>query len=679
MGRLVDRLRARAAERFVGRETELALVDQALAVDPPPVAVFVLHGPGGVGKTSLLERLRALAAAQGMDSLRLDARDIEPTPAGVLRALGLALGLEGEPTLESVLGHCARSPRRMLLVDTFECLAHLEGWLREAVLAELPEGTRVVLAGRSLPEPAWTTDPLWREGARVMALGNLTAEECARYLAGRGVVGDAAARLAALSRGHPLALTLLADITAASGEVPQDLGTDVVRQLASRFTAQAPSDLHTRALEVCARARVTTEALLADAVDRDRAHELFDWLASLSFVERGRNGLFPHDLVREAIDDELHWRHPARHREIHQAVRRHLLARVASEPRAAFDMMFLHRHSRAMAPFVDFRALGSLYFEPATPADLPALRALMRDELPPAQQARLEQWFGHGATTAWAVRPGPGKLAAATLSIDLARLSDAERASDPVFAAAWQALQRTAPPQPGDLQLLARWNVVQGGQRRASPAMNAIQLAQFFQWVTLPRLGAFVISPEHPDYWAPMMGHIGFRRMPGCDLVVDGVPMGGYLHDWRADPAGAWLDTMAERELGAFAPAADRHAAHELPAPELERAVRDALRLYADAAALARNPLAGCARVRRAARDGEPAGQTLQRVLLDTARALAERPRDAKFWRALELTYFRPAGTQELAAERLGVPFGTYRYQLATGIERLVQALSRAP
>jgi hypothetical protein len=61
--------------------------------------------------------------------------------------------------------------------------------------------------------------------------------------------------------------------------------------------------------------------------------------------------------------------------------------------------------------------------------------------------------------------------------------------------------------------------------------------------------------------------------------------------------------------------------------------------------------------------------------LLEQAQALRERPRDAKFWRALELTYFRPAGSQEIAAERLGVPFGTYRYQLATGIERVAQAL----
>ncbi|HEY0856188.1 MAG TPA: hypothetical protein VGE16_03980, partial [Albitalea sp.] len=108
---------------------------------------------------------------------------------------------------------------------------------------------------------------------------------------------------------------------------------------------------------------------------------------------------------------------------------------------------------------------------------------------------------------------------------------------------------------------------------------------------------------------------------------------------------------------------------------DFERAVRDALRLYHDIAALDASPLAQCDAVRAAASSGEAPAETLRRMLIEQAQALRERPRDAKFWRALELTYFRPAGTQELAAERLSLPFGTYRYQLATGIERVVQGL----
>ncbi|HEX2541304.1 MAG TPA: hypothetical protein VHM00_09515 [Caldimonas sp.] len=682
MDRLVDRLRSRAAQHFVGRTTELALLDQSLAIDPPPVPVFVVHGPGGVGKTSLLERVRALAASHGIDSLRLDARDIEPTPPGVLRALGRAFGLAPENAdVASVLASCAGTPRRLLLIDTFERIAHLEAWLRETVLAELPETTRVLIAGRSTPDAAWRTDPLWREGARVIGLRNLAADECASLLAARGIAAPCHERLIEISHGHPLALTLLADVVARSGEVPAELGRDVVRELAERFGAQAPTELHRRALEVCAHARVTTEALLADAVERERARELFDWLASLSVVESGPAGLFPHDLVRDAIDEELHWRHPERHREVHRAVRRHLIRGVADPthfPKHTFDILFLHRHSPAMKPFVDFRALGSVYFEPGDASDLPALRELVAHEMPAAQHAAIERWWGHRATTPWVVRPAPGQLVAATLSIDLAALHEDERAADPVFAAVWRELRDVAPPRPGDRQLLARWNVADGGQLRPSAAMNGIQMSQFHQWLTLPNLGAFVICVEQPPHWAPMMKHIGFVRMASCDCVVDGRSLGCYLRDWRSAPIAPWLDGMGERELGREAPLDPARRVPEpqrLARPEFEKAVREGLRQLHQRTALAANPLVASTVVQAAAGDGEAPVDALRRLLVDAARSLAARSRDAKFWRALDLTYVHPAGSQELAAERLGLPFGTYRYQLATGIERVAQVL----
>ena len=132
-----------------------------------------------------------------------------------------------------------------------------------------------------MPGSAWRTDPLWREGACVIGLRNLAADECARLLAARGIDAACHARLIEISHGHPLALTLLADVVAGSGELPSELGRDLVRELATRFGEQAPTDLHRRALEVCAHARVTTETLLADVLDAERARELFDWLASL--------------------------------------------------------------------------------------------------------------------------------------------------------------------------------------------------------------------------------------------------------------------------------------------------------------------------------------------------------------------------------------------------------------
>jgi hypothetical protein len=37
------------------------------------------------------------------------------------------------------------------------------------------------------------------------------------------------------------------------------------------------------------------------------ASELFAWLRSLSFIESGPAGVFPHDLTREVIEADLRW------------------------------------------------------------------------------------------------------------------------------------------------------------------------------------------------------------------------------------------------------------------------------------------------------------------------------------------------------------------------------------
>ncbi len=54
MSRLADRLGAARRRRFIGRSAEQALFQSALNASELPFFVLHLHGPGGVGKTSLL-------------------------------------------------------------------------------------------------------------------------------------------------------------------------------------------------------------------------------------------------------------------------------------------------------------------------------------------------------------------------------------------------------------------------------------------------------------------------------------------------------------------------------------------------------------------------------------------------------------------------------------------------
>ena len=103
-------------------------------------------------------------------------------------------------------------------------------------------------------------------------------------------------------------------------------------------------------------------------------------------------------------------------------------------------------------------------------------------------------------------------------------------------------------------------------------------------------------------------------------------------------------------------------------------AVKDALRHYTRTDLLSGNPLRRMRVVTRLG--GETASVAhLRQVLADAAETLFANARDHKLHRVLELTYFNPAPKQEAAAERLGLPFSTYRRHLNNGVDRITEWL----
>src|SRR5215510_13922196 len=92
-GSVSDRLVAAAAAALVGRTEERARLTALLASEGP-AAVFV-HGPGGIGKTTLVT---GTLAALSLKCVSLDGRQIEPTVPGALAAVGVALGRATPPS-----------------------------------------------------------------------------------------------------------------------------------------------------------------------------------------------------------------------------------------------------------------------------------------------------------------------------------------------------------------------------------------------------------------------------------------------------------------------------------------------------------------------------------------------------------------------------------------------------
>jgi hypothetical protein len=678
---LAERLWGARRRRFVGRESELELVRTALAASEPPFAVLFVHGPGGVGKSALLRAAADVAQELGVPAADVDLRAVEPSPAGFCRALGDRLGLAGEDVHAGRLG----GGRRLIALDTYERAGALDGWLRDVFLPAIPSGALVLIAGREAPAAGWMTDPGWRDLLRVVSLRNLPPEDGRALLRAAGVPGDREDALLAMTHGHPLALSLLVDVLAQHADgAPAGLAEapDVVRALLERFADDVPSPRHRRALDVCAQARATTEDLLRSAVGVEDAGALFAWLRTLSFLEDGPRGVFPHDLARDVLAADGRWRDPAGYDALHQRIHDHVVERLegpgGDRREIVADLIFLHRDNPFTARFWDWRIFGEAYADALRPADREAVLAMATRHEGPESAALVAHWLDRQPGGFVVFRGAAGTPIGFLGAIALHEAAPEDLAADPGASAMWAATQRAAPLRPGEEAHAGRFFMDDAAyQGVASPSLNMVTVVSTQDWLARRRPAWELIAWAQPDEVAGLMTYIGFERMPEADYVVGGRRYGAYAHDWRRMGVEAWLEMMGTREIASDFDPSDREPAVPVLAlsqAEFGDAVRQALRDVHRPDALAASPLARSRMVRDRGDDAPPE-QVLEALLREAVATLRANPRDAKLERALDRTFLRPAPTQERAAELLGLPFSTYRRHLARGIERVVARL----
>jgi hypothetical protein len=664
---VADRLRGARRRGFVGRTAELELFRAALDAPEPPFTVLWICGPGGVGKTTLLGALADAARAAGREPATVDLRAVEPSP----------------PAFAAELARTG-SERPVLLLDTFEAAGALEDCLREDVVPGLSAGAVVVVASRAQPADAWRADPGWRELLRVVSLRNLDRADARALLRGAGVADDRQAWMLDLTHGHPLALALLLDVLAQRpAAAPLELHDvpDLVGRLVASFLAGVPSPRHRLALELAAHAHFTTAGVLRAALGEDQGDELFEWLRGLSIIECGPHGLFPHDLARQVIDADLRWRDQAAYRRVHGHVRADVVERLKhatgrEHQRALADLMFLHRGNPAAQAFWDWQSLGEVYADAAHGGDRAAILAMVERHEGPAAAAIAEHWLDRQPEAFAAFRGRGSAPLGFVAQLALHAASDAELAQDPGARAMWSHALRHGPPRPGEEVLACRFSMDRDAYQAPSRSFNVITMRTTQEWLGRPRLSWYYIVFADPEKVAPLMTYIGFRRAPDADFDVGGRSYGVYARDWRREGGAAWLERMAERELGGEPPDVRPDASEPLALsqPEFAGAVRSALRSLHNSAALAANPLVRTRVVRDREGDGT-AADALHGLVDEAVDELRADPRDAKLVRALERTYIRPAPTQEAAAELLGLPFSTYRGHLTRAVERVVESL----
>ncbi|MGE0135238.1 MAG: ATP-binding protein [Dehalococcoidia bacterium] len=672
---LGQRLEAARRRVFAGRAPELAAF-QGLLDGHTGERVLFVHGPGGVGKSALLGRYRELAQAAGRPAVTVDGRDLEATPTGLMARVQEDAGAHGGGWPAGLA----------LFIDTYEAIETIDRWVRDVFVPSLPADAVLTIAGRNAPGWEWRSDAGLGSMTRIHALRNLDRQAAREYARVRGVPPAHHDTIVETSFGHPLALALLADASLRSQPEASPTvrgSTDITGALLERFLSVVPNGSQRAALEVCGHARATTEELLAAVLETSEAGELFRWLRGLPFVDEGPHGLYPHDLARDVLESDLYWRNPERYRTLHRRLRRYVIERFRDsrgreQQRAVFDTLFLHKNSPLMRPYFDWSRLHGSYVESARPDDLEAIVALLERHEGSESAEIGRYWFGRQPDAFLVSRGASGRMEGFTAHLQFAAPQADEMEADPAVRSIWSFVSEAGPLRPGECVVVHRFWM--GEDYQDVSAQSVVAAAATRLWLTTPSLAWSFPCVADPEQWGPMFGYCNIERRPAADFEVGGRRYGVFGHDWRIEPPSQWLDGLAEREveMGLTLDEIARQPTPQLlvlSEEDFRRAVRTALREMGRTDALAGSPL--CRSRLAAGVEGQAPAQRLQARLREAIDGLGTTARTRKFQEALAVTFIEDAPTQEAAADRLGVPFNTYRYRLERGIALVTERLWR--
>lgn len=578
-----QRLSEAAGRDFVGRGDELALIHEAAAAAGRDVLVVHVHGPGGIGKTTLVE---AALRSIGPDARTawLDCRDVEPTPRGFLAALAAALGSgEAAPDVAAIADLIDDGPRRTVIaLDAFEAFGLLDTWLRQAFLPAMPDSVMTVIAGRDAPGAGWLAGRGWPELVREVRLGPLGQADAMAMLRSRGLTELQAARANRFARGHPLALEL------AAGAVYGDASPDelappaaAIGQLLDALVAGVP-ERTLGTLEAAATARRVTEPILRALLERDSVRDEYAELRRLPFVEPTPHGLRLHDVVHEVVAADLAARDPDAHARYRRRALRFFAERARRPAPGArwettADLIYLIKNPvLRSACFPDGASEHAV--EPALARDTAAIRDIVVAREPAGAADLLMRWRARHPDQFFVARGPDGTVEAVLHLAEIGRVDPALLELDAV-ARAWREHLAAAPPRPGDRVLAMRRWLGSGSGETLSPAVGACWLDVKRVYLELrPRPSRLYSAMGDPTPLWPIFGPLGFAPV-GEAVEVDGTTQQPVWLDFGEGSVDGWLTRLVDAEIDA-----DLDAAGGLAATQAGLTAREAevLALIAD-------------------------------------------------------------------------------------------------
>jgi hypothetical protein len=652
---LAERLAARDAARFVGRERELAFFD-SLFVEDPPAQVVLVHGPGGIGKSTLLREVARRGTARGWTSRHVEGRDLAPVP--------------GE--IESALGDLSAEAQPLILFDTYERMSAADGWLRARLLPSLPARSLVVLAGRTAPEPAWFEGG-WERLAVELRLEPLDSDAALALVRAHGLADlELARQLVAWADGSPLALSLAADAARLGGGswAPERIGEhpNLVQAILHRVARTELDGGNLDVVAVAAIARTCDARMLRDVLPDVDPDEAYEWLRTRTFAERVGGGVALHEIVRQAMRADVRARTPERDRELRRRVADHLYARgLRAGTRIVVDLAELVENP---AVRWGFGADGSTSYRPDLWREDDADAARERFLLKPSGEAwwnETQPILDQAPDRVVTVRDALDRLCG--LAIAVTPESAPAVAEADVCLGPWLAHARAE--HPGEQVLLWRDSIdfVAHGDM-SSPVLSILNTAAILRsGLTNPRWSYIPIDPDNEAAVA-FARAVNTTHLGHLDVHFDAKVIECHRVDHTEEGLLGGVRAAVYGELGLAPPAPIGPAPDDAPAePITVQIVRDALRSLDQPLELAASPLA------RGATPEERCASVRAQVQDAVANAFGDSADEQLLRRVVQRGYLDPTGSHELAADELHVSRATYFRRLRAASQRVADYL----
>jgi len=679
MARLRDILQQQRKKNFVGRQPELQFFSALLQQASPAYHLIYIYGPGGQGKTTLLKQFADVCLENSTPFIHLDCRYIEAHPDSFKQVFQLSSPFGETEIIDAIDAH--RGPV-VVMIDTYEKLKPLDDWLRMDFLPELPGNVITVITARSGLPTNWKTDPGWQSITKSFSLKELTAEESIQLLARRSIPTEHMQRIVEYTHGNPLALSIVADMfdqRSNSHFDPLD-SPDIMKTLLEQFVQEVPSPAHKAALELCSLVNVTTEQLIEEVLGAQLAHELFNWLTTLTFIEKGPAGIYPHDIARDAIASEVHWRNPDWYRHLHIKTQQYYIARLLkksgeSQRALLFGLIFLHRMNPAVKPFFEFQETGSSWMDALKEEDKTHLIDMVEKFEGSDSADIFEKWLGHEAAAVWVFRDAEKTPAGFVLKINVEKLK--KKTHDEAIN---EIIRYKDKLNIEDGQLMTAFRTWMGRvhYQNVSGVQSAIFLA-IVQYYFTQGLAVSMLSCSHPGFWSQVLNYADLHHIAELDYEINDVTHGWYLHDWRERSPLAWLELMGKREINEEEPTISQTSDNNsLSEQQFANAVYEALKMMDNPKKLIGNPLLKCRFVRK---DNESENSEIHLALhladkiKKVVASFETSSKDESLYRVLYRTFINPVGSQEQTADFLYMSFSTYRRNLKKAISKVSDLL----